>query len=117
MNHEQLERWHIKRWVLLVLSSAQREAATDLIMAPATEGGISIRYRIDGAWHDWAPTHGLAWTPVVSELGGLAGIRDAPFPKAGIIYVAYSGVRVRWQIFMTSSEAGCALHHLGGDTL
>ena len=115
MNQEHIERWHIKRWVLLVVSSAQRERATEMVMAPAPGGGTSIRYRIEGTWQDWAPAPGIIWPRVASELGGLAGIRDAPFPKEGIIYVAYSGVRVRWQVRMTSPDAGCILQNLGSE--
>ncbi len=40
MTHqEEYQQWHLTRWVLLVVSSAQRERATDLIIAPAIEGG------------------------------------------------------------------------------
>ncbi len=102
----------VKRAALLILSTAQRERATEVAMAPAGDGGTSIRYRIDGTWHDWS-TAGIAWPLMVSELEGLAGIRDAPFPKEGIIYVAYSGVRLRWQINLTSREEGCLLSDLG----
>jgi len=59
----------------------------------------------------------LDWAVVVSELAGLAGIRDAPYPKEGIIYVAYSGVRLRWQLKMTSQDKQCLLHNLGGKTV
>ena len=66
-----------------------------------------MRQRGDGTWADWAPAHGLDWSLVVSELAGLAGIRDEPYPREGIIYVAYSGVRVRWRIQMASEDAEC----------
>jgi hypothetical protein len=102
----------IKRVALLVLSQAQRDRATDLVMGPAADGGTSIRYKIDGVWCDWVPG-GFAWPLVLSELGGLAGIRDEPYPKEGIIYVAYSGVRVRWHIRMTSEKTECFLRDLG----
>jgi hypothetical protein len=105
----------IKRATLLVLSQAQRGRASDLVMAPAPGGGTAIRYKIDEAWVEWVSALGLAWPLVVSELGGLAGIRDARCPKRGIIYVAYSGVRLRWEIRMTSPVGECALHNLGSD--
>ncbi len=57
----------------------------------------------------------LDWPAVVSELAGLAGIRDAPYPKEGIIYVAYSGVRLRWQLKMTGPDEECHLHNLGDE--
>jgi hypothetical protein len=59
----------------------------------------------------------LQWPVVVSELAGLAGIRDASYPKEGIIYVAYSGVRLRWQLKMASQDNECVLHKLGSDTI
>jgi len=104
----------IKRAALLVLAQAQQDNATDLVMAPAADGGTSIRYKIDGAWHNWAPT-GLGWSLLASELGGLAGVRDAEYPKEGIIYVAYSGVRLRWQIKMRNHSAECTFHNLGNE--
>src|SRR5947208_4214077 len=110
---EEYQQWHIMRWVLVVVSSAQRERATELMMAPASEGGVSVRQKVDGAWQDWAPAPGLDWSLALSELGGLAGIRNEPYPKAGIIYVAYSGVRVRWHIRMTGEKAECILRDLG----
>ena len=51
----------------------------------------------------------------MAELAGLAGIRDAPFPKQGLIHIAYSGVRLRWKVAMTNPEAECILHNLGSD--
>jgi len=104
----------IKRVSLLVLSQAQRDCATDLVMGPAADGGTSIQYKIDGAWCTWEPA-GLAWPLVASELAGLAGIRDARYPKEGIIYAAYSGVRVRWHIKMMNQSDECILHNLGTD--
>ncbi|HTL58135.1 MAG TPA: hypothetical protein VL361_20780, partial [Candidatus Limnocylindrales bacterium] len=63
------------------------------------------------------PSRALDWPVVVSELAGLAGIRDAAYPKEGIIYVAYSGVRLRWQVKMASEKSECVLHDLGRDTI
>jgi hypothetical protein len=104
----------IKRAALGILAQAQQDHATDVVMTPATDGGTSVRYRIEATWHDWTPS-GLPWPLMASELGGLAGIRDAPYPKEGVIYVAYSGVRLRWQIKMTNQTEECILHDLGND--
>jgi hypothetical protein len=106
----------VKRATLLVLSTAQRERATEVTMGPAANGGTAVRYRIDGAWHDWS-TVGIAWSPMASELEGLAGIRSAPYPKEGIIYVAYSGVRLRWRINLNTRDKGCTLSNLGSETV
>jgi len=104
---------HIKRGLLSILAHAQRDGATELVMAPAGGGGTVYRY----LGRNSPPTPMLDWAVVVSELAGLAGIRDAPYPKEGIIYVAYSGVRLRWQLKMTSQDKQCVLHNLGGKTV
>ena len=105
----------VKRAALLILSTAQRERATDVAMGPAPDGGSFVRYRIDGVWHDWS-TVGIAWPLMVSELEGLAGVRGAQYPKDRIIYIAYSGVRLRWQINLTGQDNGCLLSNLGNET-
>ncbi len=106
----------VKRAALLILSTAQREGATEVAMGPATDGGTSVKYRIAAAWHDWS-TVGVAWKLIVAELEGLAGVRGAPYPKQGIIYIAYSGVRLRWQINLTGRDNGCLLSNLGTETV
>ncbi len=108
---------HLKRWLLGILAQAQRDGATDLVMAPAGEEGAFWRCFVAGTWHNSLPSPMLQWPLVVSELAGMAGIRDRPYPKQGIIYVAYSGLRLRWQLKMTSQEKECVLHQLGGDIL
>ena len=103
----------IKRAALGILAQAQRDGATELLMAPAPDGGTLFRYEVEGTWHDSA-SGGFSWPLVKSELGGLAGVRDAPYPKEGIIYLAYSGVRLRWRMTMANQDE-CILHTLGGE--
>jgi hypothetical protein len=86
-----------------------------MTMGPASDAGTSIQYRIDGAWHDWS-TAGIAWPLMVAELEGLAGVRNKPYPKEGIIYAAYSGVRIRWQINLMSRDKSCFMSNLGNET-
>ncbi len=104
---------HIKRGLLGILAQAQRDGATDFVIEPAPDGGSVYRYM----GHSSPPTPWLHWPVVVSELAGLAGIRDTAYPKKGIIYVAYSGVRLRWQLKMTSQDRECLLHNLGNETV
>ncbi len=108
---------HIKRGFLAILAQAQRDGATDLVMAPAGDEGTSWRLNVGGTWHESIPSPVLQWPIVVSEVAGLAGTRDAPYPKEGIIYVACSGVRLRWQFKMASEASECILHNLGNDTI
>ena len=103
---------HMKRWLLTALAGAQRDGATDLVMEP-TPGGTVFRYM----GHRSPPSPAFEWPVVVSELAGLAGARDAVYPREGIIYVAYSGVRLRWQFKMASQDSECTLHNLGNDTI
>ncbi len=105
-----------RRAALLILSTAVRERATEMTMGPTTDGWTAIRYRIDGTWHDWSNA-GIEWPLMLSQLEGLAGVRNAPYPKEGIIYVAYSGVRVRWQINMASQDRDCFLSNLASETV
>ena len=99
----------IRRFARLVLFGAQRDHATEIIMAPASDGGTAIRSRIDGTWHDWAPVP-EPWPRVAAELQRLAGLGEGPFPKEGMIDVAYSvAIRLRWRIRMTSGDAACIL--------
>jgi hypothetical protein len=85
---------HLKRLLLGILAQAQRDGARDLLIEPAPGKGAVFRYMGRSS----PPSPALEWPAVVSELAGLAGIRDAPCPKEGIIYIAYSGVRLRWQL-------------------
>ena len=104
----------VKRAALLILSTAQRERATEVVIGPSTDGKTSIRYRIDAAWHDWN-TAGIEWSHMLSELEGLANLRNKPYPKEGIIYLAYSGVRLRWEINLVNQDTACFLHNLGAE--
>lgn len=106
---------HIKRGLLGILAQTQRDGATELVMAPTSDGGTSWRCNVGGTWHEAIPSPFLQWPMVVSELAGLAGIRDAPCPKEGIIYVAYSGVRLRWQLNISNETSECVLHNVGKD--
>lgn len=105
---------HMKRCLLSILAGAQRDGATELIMEPAPAGGGTV-FRYLG--RSSPPSPALDWPLVVSELAGLAGMRHAPYPKDGIIYVAYSGVRLRWQLKMPTEASGCILHNLGRDMI
>jgi hypothetical protein len=103
-----------RRWVLGVLAGAQQDNARELVMSPAKDGGTAVRYKIGDAWHPWASA-GVPWSRLISEVAGLAGIREAAFPKEGLIYIAYSGVRLRWKVHLTSPDSECSFQNLGSD--
>jgi hypothetical protein len=101
----------IKRALLGIMAQAQRDGAVDLVVGPLADGGTVYRY----LGRSSPPTPWLDWRVVVSELAGLAGIRAAGFPKAGVIYVAYSGLRLRWELKMNRHDEDCVLHNLASD--
>ena len=103
----------IKRVILGTLAQAQRDNATDVAMGPATDGRTAIRYKIDGTWINWLSGGGIGWSQMLPELAGLAGIRNTKYPKKGILYVAFSGVRLRWHLEMTNHDNECLLHNVG----
>src|ERR1022692_1817642 len=95
----------IKRFTRLVLFQAQQEHATELVIAPTILKGTPIRYKVEGTWHDMSPPPAHILPGVVAELGQLAAFTKRPFPKEGLIDVAYSGVRLRWIIRVMSADA------------
>ena len=108
MNQDLYWAAHIKRVALLILTGAQRDGATDFVIA-TIRGAASIRCKIDGAWHDCQGSCSDILPDIVAELGQLAGFREGPFPKTGTIEVPYSGLRLRWVMQMTSADAECIL--------
>jgi type IV pilus assembly protein PilB len=97
----------IRRFTLLVLFQAQEDRATELVITPSIGGGI--RYKVDGTWYDMSPPPSHILPSAVAELGRLAELPEGPFPKEGIIDVAYFGLRLRWKIHLRSAEAECVL--------
>jgi hypothetical protein len=80
-------------------------------MEPTPDGETVYRYM----GHSSTPSPALKWPIVVSELAGLAGVRNQPYPKEGIVYVGYSGVRLRWQFRMMSESSSGVLRNLGNE--
>ena len=99
----------IKRFTLLVLFQAQQDHATELAIAPAISGRPPIRYKVGDNWHDMSPPPAHILPGVVAELGRLAAFAQRPFPKEGLVDVPYAGVRLRWILRMTSTDADCIL--------
>jgi hypothetical protein len=99
----------IKRCTLLVLFQAQQDHAVELVIGRASGSGAPVRYKVEGAWHDWTSPGPDLVPGIIAELGRLAAFTKRPFPKEGLIDVSYSGVRLRWVIRMTSPDADCIL--------
>lgn len=77
-----MEEENSRRWILGTLASAQQDGARELVMSQGADGGTAVRYNTDGVWYDLTPG-ALQWPRLVSELTGLAGVRDAALPKEG----------------------------------
>ena len=99
----------IRHFTLLLLFQAQQDHATELTIAPASGERPPIRYKVGNAWHDLSPPPAQILPGVVAELDQLAAFARRPFPKEGLIDVAYSGVRLRWIIRRASADADCVL--------
>src|SRR5258708_2545544 len=106
---DQMDNEPIKRFTQLVLFQAQQDHATELVIAPTIRERPPITYKVEGAWHDMSPPPAHILPGVVAELGRLAAFAKRPFPKEGLIDVAFSGVRLRWVVRVTSPNADCIL--------
>lgn len=95
----------IKRFVLLVLFQAQQDHATEVTVAPVGGERPPIRYKVGDTWCDMSPPPAHILPGVVAELDRLAAFTRRPFPKEGLIDVAFGSVRLRWIIRRTSAEA------------
>jgi type II secretory ATPase GspE/PulE/Tfp pilus assembly ATPase PilB-like protein len=99
----------MERFVLLVLSQAQQDGATELKIPPNENASAAISYKVDGKWHDFAPPPAQLLPEAITELLRLAGIQDSPFPKTGLIDTRYGAFRLNWKISMPTAEGGCVL--------
>jgi hypothetical protein len=109
-----MEEENSRRWILGTLASAQQDGARELVMSPGADGGTAVRYKTDGIWYDLIPA-GIPWPVLVSELMGLAGARDAAFPKEAMINASHSDLRLRWTVRIVSPAADCVLQNLGSE--
>jgi len=99
----------IQQFTRLVLFQAQQDHATELVVAPIAGERSPIRYKVEDTWYDMSPPPAHVLPGVVSELGRLAVFTRRPFPKEGLIDIAFSGVRLRWVVRMASADSDCIL--------
>jgi len=99
----------VKRFTLLVLWTAQRDGATELVVDPALAGAGSIRYNCEGRWHDFSPPPAGMIPAAIAELETLAGFPTGAYPKEGVIDVPFSGVRLRWLVRKEAADSPCVL--------
>src|SRR6266850_6009527 len=94
----------IKRFTLLVLFQAWQDNATELVVGSSAGLGAQIRYRVEGSLYEMSPPPAHIIPEVIAELGRLAGLADAAFPKQGTIDVALSAGHSKWKIQMASPD-------------
>jgi len=104
----------IKRAVLLILYQSQQDQADELVISPAVAGGVPVRYKVRGTWHDWKSPGPNLSSSLVAEIERLAAFRDGPYPQEGNIDVAFPDtrgtvVRLRWKVGRASAGAPCIL--------
>ncbi len=86
----------IKRFVRLVLFQAQQDRATELVIAPASGETTPIKYKVDDKWYDMAPPPADILPRTMAELERLANLAEGA--KEGVIDLAFSGVRLKWNL-------------------
>jgi hypothetical protein len=101
----------VRIFTLRVLSLAQEDRATKVIVSPATGG---VKYEVDGVWHNFSAPPAHILPGIVAELGRLAGLPADRFPKQGIIQTAFSAGYLRWKMQVESPEADCVLAPVAG---
>jgi hypothetical protein len=97
----------------LVLFQAQQDHASEMVIAPFEREGVAIKYKVRDTWYDMSPPPSHILPGVLDELRRLAAFTDGPFPKVGTIDVAFSGVRLRWKVWVASPDAPCILTPIG----
>ena len=95
----------VRKFVNLVLTQAQKDDATDVVIAPAKRDAAPVRYRKAGKWHDFAPPPAHVRSGVVGELARMANLPDGPFPKEGVIRLVTAGVKSNWQLKAIAAES------------
>ena len=110
MNQDVYWTANVKRVALSILAQSQRDGATEVVFASATAAaGASLRYKVDDTWYCWAGPPAEMLSDLVTMLAWLARADEESFPKAGIIDVPYSGLPLKWAIWMASPNSECVL--------
>jgi len=106
---ERKRKVSIKQFTRLLLIQAQQDRATELVIGRVAGGGAPIRYKVDAIWYDMPPPPSYIRPGVVAELGRMAELPEGPFPKEGILRLAFDGVDVRWRVRIKDAEGDCEL--------
>jgi type II secretory ATPase GspE/PulE/Tfp pilus assembly ATPase PilB-like protein len=101
----------VRRFIMLLLTLAAQESATELVIGGASEsgGGTPIRYKVQGRWYELSPFPSNIRARLVRELGKLAGLRSGQYPQDGILSVPLNERRIAWRIQVAAPAAECVL--------
>ncbi len=98
----------------MLLTLAEEDHASELLVAASAGAGSAIRYEVAGTWYDISPPPLHVLAGLRTELGRLAGFQEAAFPKEGLIDMAYSGLRLRWRARLAAADADYVLTPASG---
>ena len=99
-----------RRFIHLVLSMAQLDQATELVIGSATPSGDTpMRYKVEDTWYDLLPFPSRIRPDVISELARMARFHAGHIPGEGVLDESFDGVRLRWTVAMTSTDGECML--------
>lgn len=99
-----------RRFIHLVLSMAQLDQATELIIgATPASGDTPMRYRVEDTWYDLLPFPSHMRPEVILELVRMARFHDGEIAGEGVLDESFDGVRLRWTVAMTSADGECML--------
>ncbi len=114
LNQPGEDKQAIWRFVRLLLFLVQGERASEWVIGAATEEGTPFKYQVEGVWYENAPFPSRIRPAVIAELGRLAKLPEARFPKEGVVCVPLAGAEVKWRLRMTDEAGDCILTRVEG---
>jgi type II secretory ATPase GspE/PulE/Tfp pilus assembly ATPase PilB-like protein len=102
----------ITRFVLLILFQAQQDGATEITFTRASDPP-AIRYKVDGAWYEFATPPLQVAADAMIELRRLANLTEGA--TKSIIDTSYSGTTLRWNVAVADVEDTFVLTPFAGN--
>ena len=92
----------VRKYILLVLWSAQDDKATELTIGRACPEGVSVRYKVAGQWYALSPFPARIRPDVVRHLQIMAGMGGDS--REGTLDETGGNVRLRWTVRITTPD-------------
>jgi hypothetical protein len=96
-----------RKYLLSVLSLAENDNASALLIGGSGGKGSPIRYNVGGRWYDFSPPPAKMLPLLRAQLERLAALPGGPFPRRGIITAR--GLRFRWRVTLEGADADYVL--------